>query len=257
MKIDQGSLLENLKSFMYLTNTYGVPPAEYIDLFVDTFKDDIFAESFDRIKEDDLNKFWSKHQEIRNTGGSEFYKSLVGTSIDSGWYTLSVEEKIKKLRTYIEGVWNEMSSTFWICNTPELIKEDAEKRKYIDIEYNRYGLHASARLYKDRVLILVGSTAVDIKDSCNYNLANRLKKLRSNGYIVNNIVVKNIEVWSITAASNVVYGSEANGWNDWVNCNNESVEKYRNFMDYKRYRLKPEYSMSNNDSLVGCYIYFN
>lgn len=102
MKINQGDTIENLKSFMYLTNSYGVPPEEYVDLFVDTFKDDIFAESFNRIKEDELNRYWNEHSEVINTGGSEFYKGLVGTSIDDNWYTLGIEDKARVLKEYIE-----------------------------------------------------------------------------------------------------------------------------------------------------------
>lgn len=63
-KIQQGSSIENLKCFIYLTNEYGVPSDEFIDGFLDNFYDSIINKQFYiRKHEDELESLWTEIKE--------------------------------------------------------------------------------------------------------------------------------------------------------------------------------------------------
>lgn len=85
-KLSQGSTFENLKHFMYLTNEYGVPSAEFIDAFIEQFGDDILSGKFtfeehewkqlDELWKDIVDDCKSNNVEYNKNYGSLFYYVL-------------------------------------------------------------------------------------------------------------------------------------------------------------------------------------
>lgn len=132
-KLSQGSTFENIKHFIYITNEYGVPSAEFVDAFIDQFGKVILIGNF-TIEEYHckiLDELWefvaedckSNNVEYNKNYGSLFYSVLSTKAVNkikegyeqSEWNTLKIEDKLKLLKDFIENfdkIYNENSITW-------------------------------------------------------------------------------------------------------------------------------------------------
>lgn len=121
-RLNQGSTFENLKHFIYLTNEYGVPSAEFMDAFIDQFGDDILNGMFSFTDEqyDELDNLWEFIVEDCKQNGTEsslnygslFYR-IVGTKAvefikknceEEDFDKEDNENKLKLLKGFIENI---------------------------------------------------------------------------------------------------------------------------------------------------------
>lgn len=121
-KLSQGSTFENLKHFMYITNEYGVPSAEFIDGFIENFGEDILSGTFSFTDDqyDELDNLWEEivadckqhGTESSLNYGSLFYR-IVGTKAvefikknceEKDFDKEDNENKLKLLKGFIENM---------------------------------------------------------------------------------------------------------------------------------------------------------
>lgn len=119
-KLYQGTTLENLKSFIYLTNEYGKPSQNFIDSFMENFGSEILNTEFNfnapSLKS--LDQFWSyvkqdceKNNIVHHSTcddsifyyvvGTEAVKDLEAEYKDD-WKSLNKDDKLDFLKDYIE-----------------------------------------------------------------------------------------------------------------------------------------------------------
>jgi hypothetical protein len=119
IKLQQGETVENLKTYIWLTNEYGVPSLEYIDFFMFNFGRIILIENFkltiDNYKE--LDELWnavvseckSNNIKYKSTYGNLFYK-IISTKAPNKlkeelgeelWKTASEDDKLERLKNLI------------------------------------------------------------------------------------------------------------------------------------------------------------
>ena len=92
-KLSTEESLHKVKMYIFITNEYGKPTEGSIDLFIESFSDDLLLkkdfEIYDRVK-NELNTWWSKVEQdlqdrqlqslIKYTGGFEWFKRLTKES---------------------------------------------------------------------------------------------------------------------------------------------------------------------------------
>lgn len=118
-KLSQGSTFENLKHFIYITNEYGVPSAEFVDAFVDQFGKVILTGNFtdERIPLNLLDILWNEVVEdckrnkvkYRENNSKLFYNVLFQKAVlkikegyeQSDWNKLEETKKLELLRQFI------------------------------------------------------------------------------------------------------------------------------------------------------------
>ena len=118
-KLNQGSTFENLKHFIYLTNEYGVPSAEFVDAFIEQFGKIILNGNFtltqNQIKQ--LDELWDAIVKDCNSNNIEYkenYKSLFYIVLNtkalakikedweqSEWNQLTEQDKLELLKQFI------------------------------------------------------------------------------------------------------------------------------------------------------------
>ena len=141
-KISQGSTIENLKHFMYITNEYGKPSSEFIDSFIDIFGSVILNDNFkfSRYSFNELDNLWKEiEQDCKDNQttcackyGSLFYYIIGSKAVsilkdtvgEQEWSSETEGNKLLYLKTFIEDfdkyVTEEYQSEFdRIINTVE------------------------------------------------------------------------------------------------------------------------------------------
>lgn len=127
-KLSQGSTLENLKHFMYITNEYGKPSSEFIDSFIENFGRIILNGNFpigDKVEPSDLcaayknlDNLWAEiEQDCKDNQttcaynyGSLFYYIIESKAVsilkdtvgEQEWNTETEDNKLIYLKTFIE-----------------------------------------------------------------------------------------------------------------------------------------------------------
>ena len=149
-KLEQG--VDNLKSFIYLTNEYGVPSASYLDDFVQNFGHDIVTGQFRYSK---LDGFWETVKkdceknkvQYKEVYGSLFYELVPKylQVVTKGWseeekkdLISSENDRLDLLKDFISNFDKYVSEGLdmqevYLENTPELIKKDENGEEYIDL----------------------------------------------------------------------------------------------------------------------------
>lgn len=118
-KLSQGSTFDNLKHFIYITNEYGVPSAEFVDDFINQFGKVILNGNFifSQTQVEQLDTLWSdivkectyNNIEYKKTYGSTFYIILHQKAIlkikegyeQSEWIQLKEQDKLELLKQFI------------------------------------------------------------------------------------------------------------------------------------------------------------
>ena len=134
--IPSGNAIDKLKWFIYLTNEFGAPSEDNIELFIENFGKIILNENFKKyildenkvvIKavEKQLNELWAEIQSDKNgetiySGGMDFYTKLSTTKFTS---EKDIEDFIRSYETMEEGNKTEEKP----LNTLQVV------RKYSDI----------------------------------------------------------------------------------------------------------------------------
>ena len=173
-KIEQG--VDTLKSFIYLTNEYGVPSVSYIDDFISNFGHDIVTGQF---RYSNMDGFWETVKkdceknkvQYKEVYGSLFYELVPKylQVVTKGWSEEEKKDLISSEKDKLD-LLNDLISNFdkyisegldmqevYLENTPELIKKDENGEEYIEIHINWHNRRSLAHLYRDRVLLLKGS----------------------------------------------------------------------------------------------------
>lgn len=142
-KLNQGSTFENLKHFIYLTNEYGVPSAEFVDDFIDQFGKIILNGNFtfSRYSFTELDDLWKEiEQDCKDNQttcaynyGSLFYYIIGSKAVsilkdtvgEQEWNSETEDNKLIYLKTFVEDfdkyITEEYKTEF------EKIINDAEK----------------------------------------------------------------------------------------------------------------------------------
>lgn len=119
-KLYQGTTLENLKSFIYLTNEYGKPSQKYIDSFMENFGSEILNTefNFNAASLKSLDQFWSYVKQdceknniaYHSTCDDSIFYYVVGTEAvkdleaeyKDDWKSLNKDDKLDFLKDYIK-----------------------------------------------------------------------------------------------------------------------------------------------------------
>lgn len=142
-KLNQGSTFENIKHFIYLTNEYGVPSAEFVDDFIDQFGKIILNGNFtfSRYSFTELDDLWKEiEQDCKDNQttcaynyGSLFYYIIGSKAVsilkdtvgEQEWNSETEDNKLIYLKTFVEDfdkyITEEYKTEF------EKIINDAEK----------------------------------------------------------------------------------------------------------------------------------
>lgn len=250
-KIEQG--VDTLKSFIYLTNEYGVPSVSYMDDFISNFGHDIVTGQFRYSK---LDGFWETVKDdceknkvqYKEVYGSLFYELVPKylQVVTKGWseeekkdLISSEKDKLDLLKDFISNFDKYISEGLdmqevYLENTPELIKKDENGEEYIDIKCKLPNKkYALGRLYKRRVIVIKGSNigAFTDRKTCRESELRAFKVRRDN--VQNDIAITNIEFNSTSAAATFVRGRESNGWTYWEDAQGRIIEWYRTNKNYK------------------------
>ena len=135
------------------------------------------------------------------------------------------EPKIQEEKLNIAGD-KEMYQVY-LDNTPELIKQDENGKRYVEIYHMMAtkNLLATGRLYDNgRVLVEKGSQIDEVKNSAWANTKQIRQKLSNK--IENNIIKVDILLDSLNKAQQLVYGGEAGAWDSWKNNNDKPLRIY-------------------------------
>lgn len=248
-KLNQSSTFDNLKHFIYITNEYGVPSAEFIDAFIDQFGLVILNGNFTsaKIPIKSLELHWQgvkdectqNNIEYKEYYGSLFYEIIGQKAVlklkeghtEDGWRQLSIENKLDLLKQFIldfdlhifEGI--DMYKVYF-NNTPKLINED-ERGKYIYIYIHENGRPLVAKFYEDNTtIILKGSQIGGIMGYAAESIIKRVEKYRKNK-VVNNIVVEEIVCPAPSCAGQVYRGGTCNGWDSFYNLRGTRLDTYK------------------------------
>ena len=260
-KLNQGSTFENLKHFIYLTNEYGVPSAEFVDDFIDQFGKIILNGNFtfSRYSFTELDDLWKEiEQDCKDNQttcaykyGSLFYYIIGSKAVsilkdtvgEQEWNSETEDNKLIYLKTFIEDFDKYITEgadmqEVYLENTPDLIKIDSYNEEYIDIKYK----DVTGRLYRDKVVVNKGSLVREIKTSTLGSDLRRLIKNREEADLVDNITQKEMTFKSPSGAATFIYGACADGWHCWKN-------SFNNIIDIYRYK-KEVISREENDNTV-------
>ena len=246
-KLEQG--VDNLKSFIYLTNEYGVPSASYLDDFVQNFGHDIVTGQFRYSK---LDGFWETVKkdceknkvQYKEVYGSLFYELVPKylQVVTKGWseeekkdLISSENDRLDLLKDFISNFDKYISEGLdmqevYLENTPELIKKDENGEEYIDIQHVKGVVNAHGRLYRNKVVVLKGSI---LRAEHNRNVGNRSEHRaleRRKGIIDGTKLLEDVAFQSPSGAASFVWGKGVNGWTDhasWVNSKGQSIDYYR------------------------------
>ena len=117
-KLNQGSTFDNLKHFIYLTNEYGVPSAEFIDAFIEQFGDDVLSGrfTFEQHELNQLDELWQdivedckrNNVEYNKNYGSFFYYLLgkfgvkvIMRALGETFINASQQDKLNYMKLFI------------------------------------------------------------------------------------------------------------------------------------------------------------
>lgn len=243
-KIEQG--IDTLKSFIYLTNEYGVPSVSYIDDFISNFGHDIVTGQFRYSK---LDGFWETVKDdceknkvqYKEVYGSLFYELVPKylQVVTKGWseeekkdLISSEKDKLDLLKDFIsnfdkyilEGL--DMQEVY-LENTPELIKKDENGEEYIDVHINWHNRRSLAHLYRDRVLLLKGSYIHELSPRVMTERWGQKLLVDREKHTDGKYTTVDLEFKSPSGAGNYVIGHEVNGYNWWKNDYEHDINKYR------------------------------
>lgn len=243
-KIEQG--IDTLKSFIYLTNEYGVPSVSYIDDFISNFGHDIVTGQFryskldgfwDAVK-DDCEKNKVQYKEVY---GSLFYELVPKylQVVTKGWseeekkdLISSEKDKLDLLKDFISNFDKYISEGLdmqevYLENTPELIKKDENGEEYIDVHINWHNRRSLAHLYRDRVLLLKGSYIHELSPRVMTERWGQKLLVDREKHTDGKYTTVDLEFKSPSGAGNYVTGREINGYNWWKNDYEHDINKYR------------------------------
>lgn len=241
-KIEQG--VDTLKSFIYLTNEYGVPSTSYIDDFINNFGHDIVTGQFRYSK---LDGFWETVKDdceknkvqYKEVYGSLFYELVPKylQVVTKGWseeekkdLISSEKDKLDLLKDFISNFDKYISEGLdmqevYLENTPELIKKDENGDEYIDVHIEKHGKFARARLYRtSRMVLLAGSHVFD-SNSNGTSVGNRQAQRKI--YCKDGVVTEDMKFTSPSGAGSFVLLHSINGWEHWLNSNGQMIDYYR------------------------------
>lgn len=246
-KLEQG--VDTLKSFIYLTNEYGVPSASYINDFIQNFGHDIVTGQFRYSK---LDGFWETVKtdceknkvQYKEVYGSLFYELVPKylQVVTKGWseeekkdLISSESDRLDLLKDFISNFDKYISEGLdmqevYLENTPELIKKDENGEEYIDIHSKKSydGKFAWGRLYRHKVVVAKGSNVRELGNKIIYKDSAQRAENRRIDTVENNMTVKDVEFNSVSSAAEFVEGRAKNGWNYWETNDWNSIEFYRN-----------------------------
>lgn len=243
-KIEQG--VDTLKSFIYLTNEYGVPSVSYIDDFISNFGHDIVTGQF---RYSNMDGFWDTVKkdceknkvQYKEVYGSLFYELVPKylQVVTKGWseeekkdLISSEKDKLDLLKDFISNFDKYISEGLdmqevYLENTPELIKKDENGEEYIDIHLYWHYYNSYARMYRNKITLLKGSHVHELSPRVSTEvwgqkmLHNRVKQTDGD------VTTMDIVFASPSGASNYVCGRETNGWEWWKNENGSIIASYR------------------------------
>lgn len=179
-KLSQGSTFENLKHFIYLTNEYGVPSAEFIDAFIEQFGKIILNGNFTITQNQckQLDELWTSIVEDCNSNnieysenyGNLFYTILTKKALDkikedweqSEWNQLNEQDKLELLKQFIvdfdkhkDKFIETFKYNYKIAN-PMYIGHELTIKEYIDDESSTY----KAKVLNDVNIKLVDNNCI-------------------------------------------------------------------------------------------------
>ena len=233
-KIQQGSSIENLKCFIYLTNEYGVPSDEFIDGFLDNFYDSIINKQFYiRKHEDELESLWTEIKEeckenkvqYKENYGLLFYmiiseqatdiiKNKYGltkpTALSSNSDIANYRNTFKKMLLNFDKLVDEdgidAMDLYFENKNIDIYTDPDVNMEYIKIERKTHNKTIKARLYKN--------SSIKINEDSQITLQKYIYKSPSG---------------AANAVSNNV-GSEntrSNGWSYWIDEKGRPIGIYR------------------------------
>lgn len=246
-KIEQG--VDTLKSFIYLTNEYGVPSVSYIDDFINNFGHDIVTGQFRYSK---LDGFWETVKDdceknkvqYKEVYGSLFYELVTKylQVVTKGWseeekkdLISSENDRLDLLKDFISNFDKYISEGLdmqevYLENTPELIKKDENGDEYIEIHHTRGIVDAHGRLYRNKVVVLKDSKLRELGDPNIYNQTSAQSLNERKGKVNELTLLEDVEFQSPSGAAVFVEGRASNGWDrrrGWVNSRGQEINYYR------------------------------
>jgi hypothetical protein len=231
IKIQQGSTFENLKTFIWLTNEYGVSSSKYLDFFIFNFGQIILNGNFtfnkydyeqlDELQDAVAEECESNTIEHTSNYGNLFYRIIGTKAVDKikeevgieAWNKLNTDDKKAKLKEFIENFDKYISEgidvyTVYFDNTPNLIKTDEIGRKYIEIHSS--DKNATGRLYEDNSVIL---SAGSHNKHCT--------------------ISKETKFTSVSGAASQFTAGRIDGWEYWKNDYELQINIYRTQGSYE------------------------
>lgn len=246
-KIEQG--VDTLKSFIYLTNEYGIPSISYIDDFINNFGHDIVTGQF---RYSNMDGFWETVKkdceknkvQYKEVYGSLFYELVPKylQVVTKGWseeekkdLISSEKDKLDLLKDFISNFDKYISEGLdmqevYLENTPELIKKDENGEEYIEIHHTRGIVDAHGRLYRNKVVVLKDSKLRELGDPNVYNQTSAQSSNERKGKVNELTLLEDVEFQSPSGAAVFVEGRASNGWDrrrGWVNSRGQEINYYR------------------------------
>lgn len=241
-KLEQG--VDTLKSFIYLTNEYGVPSVSYIDDFISNFGHDIVTGQF---RYSNMDGFWDTVKkdceknkvQYKEVYGSLFYELVPKylQVVTKGWseeekkdLISSEKDKLDLLKDFISNFDKYISEGLdmqevYLENTPELIKKDENGDEYIDVHIEKHGKFARARLYRTSRMVLLAGSCVFDSNANGTSVGNRQAQRKI--YCKDGVVTEDMKFTSPSGAGSFVLLHSINGWEHWLNSNGQMIDYYR------------------------------
>ena len=250
--IPSGNAIDKLKWFIYLTNEFGAPSEDNIELFIENFGKIIMNGNFkiNSNVEKHLTELWSeitsdKNVETVQSGGIDFYTKLSTTKF------ASEEDIIDYIKSYETICDCEENSLIEIINveeeggdvsnyslnfnlTPELVYKDENGNKYIEINTTIRGCKSSGRLYEDgSVIVYKGSKIAETTKGIQGSIGRTLRRSRSKLNLSEDeqILNTNYKFNNPSGAGMLCRGTASNGWIVWKNARGMEIRMYREFGD--------------------------
>jgi hypothetical protein len=271
IKIQQGTTFENLKTFIWLTNEYGVPSSKYLDFFIFNFGQIILNGNFtfnkydyeqlDELKDAVIEECESNTVEYTSNYGKLFYK-IVGTKAldilkeelsEELWNSITNDEKLEELKRFITDFDKYIPEEIkvqkvYFDNTPNLIKTDEIGRKYIEIHKETKGKLAIGHMYEDNTIFLqIGSEIRLGKLNTDKLLGWEISRDKNNS--ASGKLTTPVKCFNVASATSMATGNSTDGWNSWKNAYDLPIDIYRTkggYEEAKKQELKKQAESAAN-----------
>ena len=223
IKIEAGDLKQNLKWYMFITNEYGKPTDESIDLFITSFVNYLKNGTFSLNDRQSFDNWWAEIEKdlsdrdlyhLANcNGGYEWFKQIGASCKDK---TFESDEELKQ---YIlnSGDIEYMPQYKLDFNVTkgyiEIEHDEVKGQDYVRCHADRGGYRRDFKLYEDNTTVVLPESYVDyLKPSATEALESKRNELEEAEKFVDNLVMEDIEFNSPSGALAFCCGQPMNGW---------------------------------------------